>query len=501
MSKNWFKRLKKTDPDLPYETPFWFGDYSNGELYHEATEKERRTRELILKLGAEKARRYGMDRREFMASGLGVMLCMSVVNAVNECDGSGGGFGVPDAGTDADPVQCETALNYTDIFIFDIQTHRVETAPQQYALFLSFLPQSFCGKGTLGCFTRDEYARKLFLESDTTVSVLSGVPATDGNNPLTNEQIADTRDYVNGLAQETQRVRTHVMVLPNYNQAQQFEGMQRLVETRSPVGAWKCYTPWGPGGTNTGWWLDDPLIGIPFIQKGRSLGIKTFCCHKGLPLPGFNNAYGDPKDIGVVAKLFPDTNFIVYHSAYQYGGSNENIPYTTGSVSGVNSLVTACLNNGIGPGQNVFGELGTTWYSVMNNPQAATHVLGKLLKYLGENNIVWGSDCIWYGSPQPQIIAFMNFRMDPFIRDTYGYPDLTLDRKRKILGANAARAYGIDPNATLCGIRATQLAQHKRDLDEEFGRHRWVFNNKPLLRTRKDFDLHTAFNKAANQPG
>jgi len=563
-SRNWMKLRKKTDPEVPYEPPMWFGDFSNGELYHEQTPKERRIRELILRLGDERARYYGIDRREFMASGLGVALTMSVVNLANGCSnpedggyamptaggaasganggagGSGlggaagtnvGGTGAPSGGAGGvggatsggtggatggsggsasggtggievmpDPIECETALDYSNMFIFDIQTHRVESTPGIYRLFLQSLPQGGCGMGVPACYSKDEYARVFFLESDTTATVLSGIPATDGSNPLTNDQIAESRDYINALAQETQRVVSHAMVLPNYNHEAQLEGMARIITDAAPVGAWKCYTPWGPGDGVTGFWLDDPMVGIPFIEQGRALGIKTFACHKGLPLPGFDNTYGDPKDLGVVAKMFPDCKFIAYHSAYQFGDSDETEPYTEGSRDGVNSLVTACLANGIGLGGNIYGELGTTWNSIKDNPVQATHVLGKLLKYLGENNVVWGTDCMWYGSPQPQIMAFMQFKMDQTIRDAEGYPDLTPEIKAKILGLNAAAVYGIDPTATRCGIAASELAQIKRNLDDEFGRYRWAMQ-KPVLRTRRDFFRHLAFHRAAKLPG
>jgi len=565
--KSWFALRKKTEPELPYEPPIWLGDFSNGELYHQQTPKERRIRQLILERGDELARRHGMDRREFMATGMGVALSMWAINLANGCSGgSDGGFAMSGAGSgggagtspgggagagagatavgaggnagataggggntsaqpsgtggnvgtsgaggtgaggaagipaDPDPIECEVALDYSDMFIFDIQTHRVETAPGVYRSFLGFLPQGMCGKGVPQCYSREDYARLFFLDSDTTVTVLSGIPATDGNNPLTNAQIDETRDYVNALAQGTERVITHAMILPNYNHDQQIEGMAALAESGMPIGAWKCYTPWGPGDGVTGFWLDDPATGIPFIEKGRELGVKLFCCHKGLPLPGFDNNYGDPKDLGVVAKMFPDCKFIAYHSAFQFGNGDETQPYTMGNKDGVNSLVTAVLDNGLMPGANVYGELGSTWQSIMNNPTQATHVLGKLLKYLGPDNVVWGTDCMWYGSPQPQITAFMMFQMDPQIRDKEGYPDLTMEIKTKILGLNAAKAYGIDPTATRCGVAESELAMAKRDLDDEYGRYRWAFQ-KPVMRTRRDFLTHLAYHRSIKSPG
>jgi len=36
----------------------------------------------------------------------------------------------------------------------------------------------------------------------------------------------------------------------------------------------------------------------------------------------------------------------------------------------------------------------------MRGPTTATHLLGKLLKHIGEDNVLWGTDALWYGSPQ-----------------------------------------------------------------------------------------------------
>ena len=41
----------------------------------------------------------------------------------------------------------------------------------------------------------------------------------------------------------------------------------------------------------------------------------------------------------------------------------------------------------------------------------AAHVVGKLLKYVGEDRVLWGTDSIWFGSPQDQIQAFRAFQI------------------------------------------------------------------------------------------
>ena len=58
----------------------------------------------------------------------------------------------------------------------------------------------------------------------------------------------------------------------------------------------------------------------------------------------------------------------------------------------------------------------------MRDPDAAAHGLGKLFKYAGEDNVLWGTDSIWYGSPQDQIQAFRTFQIADALADKHGYP-------------------------------------------------------------------------------
>ena len=114
---------------------------------------------------------------------------------------------------------------------------------------------------------------------------------------------------------------------------------------------------WGAEGG--GWWLDDPEIGDPFIEKTKALGEPLICIHKGFPLPGFSREYADPKDVGPAAVKHPDVNFIVYHSAYENGHFEG--PYDP-EGGGVNRLIRTCLDNDVA-GKNVYAEMGSV------NPQ------------------------------------------------------------------------------------------------------------------------------------
>ena len=64
---------------------------------------------------------------------------------------------------------------------------------------------------------------------------------------------------------------------------------------------------------------------------------------------------------------------------------------------------------------------------MLSSPDEAAHVLGKLLGRVGEDRVLWGTDAIWYGSPQPQIMAFRAFEITPEFQARYGYRPLTAD--------------------------------------------------------------------------
>ncbi|MGQ0670263.1 MAG: amidohydrolase family protein, partial [Actinomycetota bacterium] len=116
------------------------------------------------------------------------------------------------------------------------------------------------------------------------------------------------------------------------------------------------------------------------------------------------------------------------------------------------------------PNENVYAELGTTWWNLMRSPTQAAHVLGKLLRYVGEANVLWGTDSIWYGTPQDQIQAMRSFHISTEFQERYGYPELTKRLKAKILGLNGARLYGIEPVATKCEFTRRELEEVRKSL-------------------------------------
>jgi predicted TIM-barrel fold metal-dependent hydrolase len=215
--------------------------------------------------------------------------------------------------------------------------------------------------------------------------------------------------------------------------------MQRLAEELT-ISAWKLYPVWSAD--NRGYRLDDPETGAWAIEQGIALGVPVFAVHKGLPLPGARNAFTSAIDVGPAAKAFPRATLLIYHSGYD--PAHKEGPYDPTAIKGIDALIRGLRENGIGRRGNVYAELGSTWRETMKDPDQAAHVLGKLLLHLGEDRVVWGTDAIWYGSPQDQIDAFRAFQISKEYQERFGYPELTPRIKAKIFGLNAARVYGVD---------------------------------------------------------
>ena len=139
---------------------------------------------------------------------------------------------------------------------------------------------------------------------------------------------------------------------------------------------------------------------------------------------------------------------------------------------GVNSLIHALRQAGIGPNGRaldgggpataaaVYADCSGVWAEVMVGRRAEDmHYWGKLLKHVGEDRILWGSQGVFYGSPQPLIEGFRAFQISEEFQERYGYPALTQEIKEKILGRNAARLLALGPrNAPIRGCHSDHVA-------------------------------------------
>ena len=438
---------KSSDPEGK-RLPIKMDSTSNGEFVPvplDAT--QRQANRLAQSWASENAKRLGLGRRTFMVSLCGAASTLLAFNAVNAAAGRRGGYYELDQTAALDPEVAHEQLGNRE-FVFDVQGH--------------FVGEHGLGKTGLGGAER--FIKDVFLDSDTDMMVLSFIPSRREKELLTIQEADEVRRIIDEM-EGTQRLLLHGRANPN--QAGDLEGMDELAE-RWGVSAWKCYTQWGPDGR--GFFLHDEDTGLKLIERARDLGVRNICIHKGLPFGRRSYKHSLASDIGIVAKMFPDVNFLVYHSGFISGQAEG--PYDPGRGEGVDELIRSVIENDVPRNANVYAELGSTWRYVMRDPDSAAHTVGKLVKYIGEENLLYGSDCIWYGSPQDQIQALRSFQISEAYQEAFGYEKMTATLRARIFGLNAAKVYGIDAAEVLqraardaVGLRR---ADYRNDPDPHF---------------------------------
>jgi hypothetical protein len=475
--------MARPAPDDP-GLPLTFHPLSNGEyaplrrspVVHEAI---RRT----LATADGHARRLGISRRQFLRGAAGMATTLTALAACSREERAattsaagrasttspatssvppaepGGTFVMPPDSTIDDAaatsVLADDPLN--PALVVDVQTHLLEYPPGTADGWGLTFPQASCGDDPAGCMGIDAWLDLVLGTSDTTVAVLSAIPVVADPDPLSTEVMERTRRRAEQLGC-LDRVLIQGHATPTLGELPAALDAMAATAAAYDLAAWKAYTHEGPA-----WRLDDD-IGNAFCDQVRALGQRIICVHKGLGPPA-----ASPIDVGPAAANHPDLAFCVYHSGFE--AARTEGPYVGDdagaeaiAASGVDRLIASVRAAGIGPGGNVYAELGSTWWNLITRPDEAAHVLGKLLVAFGADNILWGTDSIWYGSPQAQIEAFRAFEITPEVQERYGYPALTADVKAKILGLNAARLYGIDPAIVRCTPPPAERAAARREL-------------------------------------
>ncbi|MGH8997962.1 MAG: hypothetical protein ACRDY7_01065 [Acidimicrobiia bacterium] len=532
------ERYKDYWPD-PSEAPaFDVMPASNGEyIPKDPTPAQHRIMALQNEKIEETRRKFGMSRRQFVRTAAAYSIGVWAIDQVT--GGPWGRFAWADgtpttAACDLENPGSQLA-NLPGEFILDTQGHALDsngrwrTENPGFALFLmqwtsqslgdypgySDGPRGFGGGEidpieNLGQY---HYFKECFLDSSTTVNLLTALPnLPDATNITPIKFAAETRDLANSLAGGTERCFVHAFSQPNrgfmgpgqtpIHQAEDFAWMESVAGPLD-VRGWKLYCGWGdPAPSVNGWWFDDDN-GIAIVEHIRTIQAKlnrpaVVCTHKGLAFNGtFDSAKFSPRDMGPIGRMFPDITFYTYHSGYDgelqtaYPGDDK----VNSSNRGVDAFIKSLRENGIdatrnippglehGNTPNMYAELGTAWWNVMNDANQAAHMLGKLITFVGPRRIVLGTDCIWYGNPQSQFVMMRALQFSDAAKELYNLPygldgdrwdprrnaldassymlahpnigDWPVDNRAHpersirhgIMGRTAAEAYGIDPEA------------------------------------------------------
>jgi predicted TIM-barrel fold metal-dependent hydrolase len=320
-------------------------------------------------------------------------------------------------------------------------------------------PKLASDSGTLADLSWQNFIKEVFLDSETAIGLISTPPGPYPQEAVVPpKEMTHFRDEINRITQ-SRRMLAHGLVTPQLGQTD-LDFMEMQAETLK-VDAWKGYTGSCPKGFDRGWFVDDEKIAYPMLEKARQLGIKRFCVHKGLPLGPIAD-YNHPRDLIKAAKDFPDIDFLAYHSGLlgvTAAKASGEVPWTT----------EFCEMKKKEPGiNNIYMELGSTFAQlVTTNPTACAHLLGQMIDAFGADHVLWGTDSIWYGTPQWQIEAFRRFEIPDALIEKHGYAPLTRAVKEQIFGLNSARVFGVDVNAKRNEIPSDYLSRIKMSYLEE----------------------------------
>ena len=213
--------------------------------------------------------------------------------------------------------------------------------------------------------------------------------------------------------------------------------MTRQVEDHGAK-AFKFYNVRYDYGQPFPWRMDDPRVAYPVFERAQELGVNLIGVHKGVPLGPQPIEHTRTFDMDGAAANFPDINFVIFHVG---------LPW-------LDEVLWQIVRY-----PNLYASIAATVNFIARQPRVFAETLGKMLWWCGEDKIIYGGESpIWH--PQWALEEFWNFELPRDIVEERGYPQLTEQAKRKILGENLARLHGIDVEAKKAelGCRADRAA-------------------------------------------
>ena len=479
-----FQRDRKKNVISPMPTQV----VSNEEIVpRPQSEPQKHVEHLIGEMSETRAKKLNMDRRSFMSSSMGMATCFLASNQA---------FGTNVWDVDEveswEPAATDEKFPKGEYFVIDVQAHFTNG----YALpgasdfrTMEFMKNmGFSLKNDAAAYGFQNFVKEMYFDSETSMVVISGVPtmeklrdadgkvlegAARSRGLLPSWLMSKAAKEINAVA-GSQRALNQGNLAPNHywdkatnkmNKAQLLEQMEREVKMYG-IKSWKWYCHTDPSGTGQGFQLDDENSQA-FIEESRKMGIKLISTHKGYSYQSKTFGHlANPKDVEKAALRNPDFNFVVYHSAMKHG-SNEanwkesnNYDPNTGDFLWHSVLMDIKKRNP--KMNNVYCEVGS-FFNILSvvDPVMAAHGMGKNIKYYGSDHVVWGTDCLWWGSPQWGIDAFKRFQIPDDMCAKFGYKKITKKDKANILGVNAAKLYNVDLKAKRNALPADALEKLK----------------------------------------
>ncbi len=460
------------------------------------TERQAKVEARMGDLADELGAKHKLDRRGFFKTAAGMAAAFVAMNDIY-----GPLYDVSRAEAASIDKAAQRAQALSGQFVMDVHTHflRDDTRLEGFVRARAAVGKSGWNPGLAGKEQTIEdlkypnWFKEIYLDSDTKVALVSGSGSEDPRDWfLTNKMKFDARERVN-TASGSRRCLSHAIFMPGV--PGWMDQVDEAIALYKPD-SWKGYTV----GDNTNkqlarhpWRLDDEKLLYPFYEKILKAGQNIVCVHKGLYPPSTEQQfphlvpYAKVDDVGKAAKDWPQIRFVIYHSAYRWGsGGNAAAGMAqferTGRVEWVNDLAEIPEKFGV---SNVYGDLGQIFaQSTVIEPRLCAAMMGILVKGLGTDHVVWGTDAIWTGAPQWQIEALRRLEIPEDMRKRYGFAELgPADGaiKRQIFGETSAKMYNYDitkAGLDSDGVAAVKAAYLRGGADPSHLRYGYVLNGQ-----------------------
>jgi predicted TIM-barrel fold metal-dependent hydrolase len=266
----------------------------------------------------------------------------------------------------------------------------------------------------------------LFRESDIDIGVYHGVPMYgfygDGSSPIS-------------VAERIRAKYPHRMFI--YGGLSPWEPdavgkLERLVDEHNVIGIKMYPVDVVDGELRQVRLTDDRMFAI--LECARRKGLKVVAIHKALPLgPVTVDRYG-VDDIAPAAQAFPGLCFEIVHGGFAFREETADLLGRFGNV---------CVNLEAAP---LYAVNFSDRFAQMLAPLLAT----------GAHERIFFSSGATGAHPQPCLEAFWRLEMPR------GYPRLTPEMKRGILGENFARQHGWNAEALKAACANDDLGQRKQ---------------------------------------
>ena len=474
------------------------------------TEKQKHVEHLIGELSEERAKKLGMQRRDFMRSSMGLATCFLASNLAY-----GKNYWDVDEAETWEAAPYDEKWPKDEYFIIDVQAHFTNGVPIRGFRDAEFVKNMGFQLKTDGeAYSFKNFVKEMFFDSETMMVIISGVPGREnqkdeagntlegrarGGGVLPSWLMSQAAKEINDMS-GTQRALNQGNLAPNHywdkganaiDKAALIEQMERELNLYK-ISSWKWYCHTDPARTGNGFQLDDDNAQF-FIEESRKRGLKLISVHKGYSYQSRTLGHlANPKDVEKAALRNPDFNFVVYHSAMKHGKNepgadasvnwldkeHNNYDPTTGDFEWHRVLMDIKKRN---PQiNNVYCEVGSFFNTLaVMDPELCMHGMGKNIKYYGSDHVVWGTDCLWWGSPQWGIDLFKRFQITDEFCEKFGYKKISKQDKANIFGLNAAKLYKVDVKAkrkamTSDGLEKLKLTYLDRGGQRSNAAYGWV---------------------------